>query len=78
MKFLKAKTDSEALSTYIGISGLNVSKCLASESYGLVALEETTAKAILTNISLQDKVLGAVIISQSVLRSMLQIQDFKQ
>ena len=49
----------------IGISGLNVCKCFTGKGYGLIVLEECSTKAIFTGISLQDKGLCAVIISQS-------------
>ena len=36
LEFFKAKTDREVFSLYIGISGLNVSKCFTSKGYGLI------------------------------------------
>ena len=45
--------------------GLNSSKHLASESYGLVVLEVSSAEAIFTGIGLQDKGLDAIIICLS-------------
>ena len=61
----KAKTDRETLSLYIGISGLNISKCSTDKGYGLVVLEESCTNSILTGIGLQDKGLCVVIICQS-------------
>ena len=63
VQFFKTKT--EAFSLYIGISGLNISKHLTSKGYGLIVLDETKTKPIFTGISLQDRGLGAIIISQS-------------
>ena len=54
----------ERHSVYIGILGLNISKCFTGKGYGLVVLEECSAEAILTGISLQDKGWCAVIICQ--------------
>ena len=65
VKTFKAKADRNALSLYIGISGLHVSKHFASKGYGLIVLDEGNAEAIFTGISLQDKGLGAIIIGQS-------------
>ena len=57
--------ETEALSFYIGILGLNISKCFTGEGYGLAVLEESSTEAIFTGVSPQDKGLCAVIISQS-------------
>ena len=65
MEFFKAKTDQETLSLYIGIWGLNISKCFTGECYGLVLLEGSSTEAIFTDVGLQDKGLCVVIISQS-------------
>ena len=54
----------EALSFYIGTSCLNIDKHFTSKGYGLV-LEEGSAEAVFTTISLQDKGLGTIIIGQS-------------
>ena len=53
------------LSIYIGICGLNVSKHFASQGYGLIVLDEGSIEAIFTGISLQDKGLAVIIVSQS-------------
>ena len=53
-------------SLYVGISGLNISKCFTGEAYWFVVLEESSTEAIFTGISLQDKGLCAVIICKSV------------
>ena len=65
LEFFKAKTDRKALSLYIGISGLNISKPFMSKGYRLIVLYEGSAKAIFTAIGLQDKGLGVIIVSQS-------------
>ena len=39
MELFKVKTDREAFSLLIGISGLNVSKCFTIKGYGLIVLD---------------------------------------
>ena len=65
VELFKTKTDREALSLYIGISGLNIYKCFTGEGYRLVVLEECSTESILTGIGLQDKGLCVVKICQS-------------
>ena len=50
---------------FVGVSGLNVGKHLASEGYGFVVLEEGSIEAIFIDVSLQDKGLDVIIICQS-------------
>ena len=57
--------NSERHSLYIGILGLNISKCFTGKDYGLVVLEECSAEAKFTGIGLQKKELCVVIISPS-------------
>ena len=78
MKLFKAKPDIEALFLYICISNFNISKHFTNKGYVLVVLEVCSAEAIFTGISLQDKGLGVIIVIQVELRSVLQIQNFKQ
>ena len=50
---------------YSGTSCLNINNYVTGEHYGLVVLEEGSAEAIFTCVTLQDKGLYAGIISQS-------------
>ena len=63
MVLFKTKTYREALSLYIGISGLNINTNFTGN--GFVVWEEYSAKTILTGIGIQDKGLCVVIICQS-------------
>ena len=63
LNFSRPKPDREAMSLYIHILDLNISKCFTGKGYGLVVLEESSTEAIFTGISLQDKELCMVIIS---------------
>ena len=49
----------------IGIYGLNISKHFDCKGCGLIVLDEGSAEAIFTGISLPDKGLGAIIEGQS-------------
>ena len=52
VKLFKTKTDREAFSLFIGVSCFSISKCFTDKSNGPIVLEECSAEAIFTGISL--------------------------